>query len=163
MPLGWGSLVNARSGVGGTAGGFAAAGTSTTTVAITGLAYPGTGGGGLPAAGNAGTNGGAYATIGSNLFFPNQPGGTGAPNATTPPTSGSNGISDIKGLFYAYGGTGGGSTHGSATGAGLVGASGGSGTYGSGGGGGGGALTGTTAGTTIGGNGGDSIAIIYAW
>jgi hypothetical protein len=54
MPLGWGSLVALRQGVAGTAGGFAAAGVATTAVAVSGYAYPGTGGGGLPAAGVAG-------------------------------------------------------------------------------------------------------------
>lgn len=119
----------------------------------------GTGGGGLPAAATAGTNGGAFTT--SALIYRPQIGGIGATAATTPGGNGSNGFNGFQGLKFFYGGSGGGSSHGSATGAGLVGGMGGAGGYGCGGGGGGGALTGSTQG--LGGRGGDGIVIITAW
>lgn len=128
------------------------------TVPITGLIVTGgTGGAGLGAAASVGTAGGAITGVG---IISTNPGGIGGSAATTPPTNGSNGYS-LK--HFHLGGTGGGSTHGSATTTGLVGAMGGAGGIGSGGGGGGGALTGSTAGSTAGGRGGDGLVIITQW
>lgn len=159
MPLGGAGTYNFLAGQAGIIGGAAVAGAAL-TLPVTGLLVTGgTGGGGLPAAATIGTAGGAFTVAGR---FPAQPGGIGGAAATTPPTGGSNGFQAIPGLRFYYGGTGGGSTHGSATGAGLVGAPGGAGGIGSGGGGGGGALTGSTA-TNIGGRGGDGLVIIVAW
>lgn len=128
----------------------------TTGLMVTG----GAGGGGVPAAGVAGTNGGGITGSGS---LQTQAGGLGGTGTTTPPTIGSHGYNALPytqfGFFY--GGCGGGSTHGSATGAGLVGANGGDGAIGCGGGGGGGALTGSTAG--VGGRGGDGLVVIVQW
>lgn len=67
----------------------------------------------------------------------------------------------VFGTEMYCGGTGGGSTHGSATGAGLVGARGGAGGRGCGGGGGGGALTGSSQGMF--GLGGPGQVIIVSW
>lgn len=120
----------------------------------------GTGGGGLPAAGVAGTAGGGIPS--SDPILLGQPASAGGSTATTPPTHGSNGYCTLPPYGFFIGGTGGGSTHGTATGAGLVGAPGGAGGIGCGGGGGGGALTGSTA-TNLGGRGGDGIVIIVAW
>ena len=67
----------------------------------------------------------------------------------------------ILNLGYRYGGTGGASTHGTATGAGLVQSNGGVGAPGCGGGGQGSALTGSTAGIV--GWGGLAYAILTCW
>jgi hypothetical protein len=143
----------------GIAGGTVAAGAAL-TIPVTGLYVTGgTGGAGLGAAGVAGTAGGAF-TIAGNFLAPHI-GGIGGTAATTPPTDGSHGITWRKGLRYNFGGTGGGSTHGTATGAGLVGAMGGLGGLGCGGGGGGGALTGSTQG--LGGQGGPAYCVITCW
>lgn len=136
-----------------------------TTVSAANLSVPanglfvtgGSGGGGLPAAAAGGTTAGGFNTPAGGLFPPlTAP--VGAPNATTPPEMGRSGYSGFNGLDFNYGGTGGGSTHGSATGAGLVGANGGNGGIGCGGGGGGGALTGSTQG--LGGRGGPGQVIV---
>ncbi len=129
------------------------------TLPVTGLVITGgTGGGGLPAAAAAGTAGGSFTVAGA---FPSQIGGAGPAAATTPGANGSNGFQPIANLQYFYGGTGGSSTHGSATGAGLGAGKGGAGSYGSGGGGGGGALTAGTAG--VGGRGGDGLVVIASF
>lgn len=159
MPLGGLGQLQLIAGQAGIIGGTTVSGAAL-TLPVTGLLVTGgTGGGGLPAAGVAGTSGGAF-TVGG-LFLPQQVGGIGAAVATTPAGNGSNGISGVRNLAYDYGGTGGGSTHGTATGAGLVASFGGKGAIGSGGGGGGGALTGSTAGG--GGRGGDGQVIIITW
>lgn len=116
----------------------------------------GTGGGGLPAAATAGRAGGLI----NNSFelAALVPGGIGAAATTTPGGAGSHGFEEMEMAMYFWPGTGGGSSHGSAVGAGLVGGRGGDGSIGCGGGGGGGALTGSTQG--IGGRGGDGRCII---
>lgn len=130
------------------------------TLPTTGLLVTGgTGGAGLPATATNGNAGGSFTVAG---VFPPAPGGTGANSATTPGGAGSNGINNaFRNLFFSYGGTGGGSSNGSATTTGLFGGNGGNGGIGSGGGGGGGCLTGGVAG--IGGRGGDGQVIIISW
>ncbi len=120
----------------------------------------GSGGAGLGASGSSGTAGGSITTSTSTFFYV-QPGGLGTATATVPPTNGSNGFAQFAPMGLFMGGSGGGSTHGSATGAGLVGSMGGKGAYGCGGGGGGGALTTSTQG--LGGAGGDGLVIIWQW
>lgn len=157
MPLGW-NFATALAGQAGIIGGVAVAGANL-ALPLTGLLVTGgTGGGGLPAAATAGTVGGSIAGAG---VFPTNPAQAGAGVATTPPLNGGGGFNPIKNLVFNYGGTGSGSTHGSATGAGLVQAPGGNGLYGCGGGGSGGALTGSVAGS--GGLGGISFAVITCW
>jgi hypothetical protein len=133
------------------------------TLPVTGIFVTGgTGGGGLPAAGVAGTAGGSFTTPSQPTIFAPHVGGAGGSAATAPPVSGSGGpLSLTSVLKYGYGGTGGGSTHGSATGAGLVQSSGGNGAYGCGGGGSGGALTGSTPG--VAGIGGPAYCVIVCW
>ena len=134
------------------------------TLPVTGLIVTGgTGGGGLPAAAATGTNGGSFTipTSPNNLWFPPQSGGVGSATATVPADHGKAGFLGINGLRYGYGGTGGASTHGTATGAGLFQSNGGNGGPGCGGGGMGGALTGSTAGVI--GKGGAAFAIITCW
>ena len=144
MPLGWGFGFSVA-GSTGIAGGGSGAGAALTLPLTGNLAVAGTGGGGLPAAGVAGTAGGAY-TVPAGGVYPAWAGGVGGAAGTTPPGRGQDGIQNfLFGMKYAYGGTGGGSTHGTATGAGLVQAAGGDGINpGCGGGGMGGALTGST-------------------
>jgi hypothetical protein len=127
---------------------------------VTGLRITGgAGGGGLPAAAASGTGGGGVVGAGS---FPTLAGGQGSATATVPGGDGPSGLEQyVRGLLYSYGGCGGASSHGTATGAGLFGGKGGQGGFGSGGGGGGGCLTGGTAGT--GGKGGDGLVIIISW
>jgi hypothetical protein len=157
MPLGW-AYSTALAGQAGIIGGTTVAG-GALTLPLTGLLVSGgTGGGGLPAAAAAGTNGGLITAAGSFLGLT---GGIGAGAATTPAGSGVGGFRPIPNMPYGYGGTGGGSTHGSATGAGLVQSSGGNGAPGCGGGGTGGALTGSTAGVV--GQGGPAFCIITVW
>jgi hypothetical protein len=157
MPLGW-AFATALAGQAGIIGGTTVAG-GALTLPLTGLLVTGgTGGGGLPAAATAGTNGGLITAAGSFLGLT---GGIGATAATTPAGSGTGGYLPIPNMPYGYGGTGGGSTHGSATGAGLVQSSGGNGAPGCGGGGSGGALTGSTAGVV--GQGGRAFCIITVW
>lgn len=135
---------------------------SNTNLPLTGVrACAGCPGAGLNGSGVAGSVGGTYANPDSRVF-PSVSGGSAGSTTTTPGGQGTNGFQVLQGQFgYWYGGTGGGSSHGSATGAGLVGGNGGDGGIGSGGGGGGGALTGSTQG--IGGRGGDGIVIICQW
>ena len=157
MPLGW-AFATVLAGQAGIIGGTTVAG-GAQTLPLTGLLVTGgTGGGGLPAAATTGTNGGSITPAGSFLgLFP----GLGPTVATTPAGSGNGGFRPIPNMPYGYGGTGGGSTHGSATGAGLVQSSGGNGAPGCGGGGSGGALTGSTAGVV--GQGGPAFCIITVW
>ena len=157
MPLGW-AFATVLAGQAGIIGGTTVAG-GALTLPLTGLLVTGgTGGGGLPAAATTGTNGGSITPAGSFLgLFP----GLGPTVATTPAGSGNGGFRPIPNMPYGYGGTGGGSTHGSATGAGLVQSSGGNGAPGCGGGGSGGALTGSTAGVV--GQGGPAFCIITVW
>lgn len=117
----------------------------------------GTGGASLGASGAAGAAGGSVTFPSSISLFPGNSGGIGSATATTAPGNGNDGF-QIQNFGFFYGGTGGGATHGSATGAGLVQASGGNGAFGSGGGGSGGALTGSTPGTP--GKGGNGLVII---
>jgi hypothetical protein len=112
----------------------------------------------LVAAATAGSNGGPLNTAG---VFPALNGGFGSGSATTPAASGASGFRPIANLMYFYGGTGGASTHGSATGGGLVQSNGGDGAYGCGGGGSGAALTGSTPGVV--GKGGPAFCIITCW
>lgn len=156
MPLGWAfaTQVAGQAGIiGGAAVAAGALAIPTTGLIVTG----GTGGGGLPAA--AGTAGGAITGSGE---IPSIAGGVGGSAATTPPTPGSRGFNPFRGdLLFGLGGTGGGSTHGAASGAGLVQASGGNGAPGCGGGGSGAALTGSAAGVP--GKGGPAFYIITCW
>jgi hypothetical protein len=166
MPLATLGFFTFLAGQGGSQGNAATAGAAL-TIPTTGLVVTGgTGGGGLPAGSVAGTAGGAF-TVPAGGFFPPQPGGI-APVVGSPTTSagiGSNGINFINGLNYFYGGTGSSSTHGAATGDGLIKANGGNGGFGCGGGGSGGGLTNATPLPEVGfgGRGGDGLAIIYAW
>lgn len=159
MPLGGLGNSLLLAGQAGIAGGGAVAGVNL-VLPVTGLYVTGgTGGGGLPATATTGTNGGSFTVAGQ---FPPQPGGVGPSVATIPGGMGSNGFNKVfRQLPYNYGGTGGGSSHGSATGAGLVGGAGAPGGIGCGGGGSGGALTGSTQG--LGGRGGDGQVIIICW
>ena len=144
MPLGWGFLVSALAGQAGIAGGtnVAAGGLSLPTTGL--LVTGGGGGGGLPAAATAGTRG---TTINGSGVFPTYLGSVTA-TATVPAGEASHGTKqNCAGMLFNYGGCGSGSTHGSATGTGLVQSNGGNGAPGCGGGGTGGALTGSTAGT----------------
>lgn len=149
------NALGGQAGIAGGAGGAANLSLPTTGLVVTG----GTGGAGVGASGGG--------NVGGNItgagIFPTLLGGTGPAvgATTTPPDSGNSGIQPIPGLNYFYGGTGAGSTHNAATGAGLVGAHGGNGAPGCGGGGGGGALTGSTQG--LGGVGGPGLVIIIAW
>lgn len=142
-------------------GGVAVAGAAL-TLPVTGLIVTGgTGGGGLPAAAATGTNGGGFTVPAAPSFFPPQLGGVGSATATLAAASGQPGFQWIKGFCFAYGGTGGASTHGTATGAGLQQSNGGNGGPGCGAGGSGGALTGSAAGQT--GKGGAAFCIITCW
>ena len=132
------------------------------TLPLTGLIVTGgTGGAGLPASAAAGLADGAFTVPAQPSVFPAHQGGLGTSTATVPPGAGERGFTYFNGLRYFYGGTGGGSTHGSATGGGLVQASGGDGAPGCGGGGMGGALTASTAGVV--GKGGEGYCLITCW
>ena len=134
------------------------------TLPVTGLVCTGgTGGGGLPAAAATGTNGGSFTVPAAPSPFPPQPGGIGSATATVPAAPGNAGIKRvINGLQYGYGGTGAASTHGTATGGGLVQGRGGDGVgFGCGGGGMGGALTGSAAAAQS--RGGDGYVSILCW
>ena len=157
MPLGFNSATTS-SGQAGIIGGVAVT-AANLTLPLTGLLVTGgTGGGGLPAAATAGTNGGSINGAGA---FPTILGGVGSATATTAADSGLIGTQPISKLMYYMGGTGGASTHGTATGGGLVQSNGGNGAYGCGGGGSGGALTGSVAGRI--GFGGQAICIVTCW
>lgn len=161
MPLGFPFLASNLAGRDGLAGGGAVS-AGAYTIPVTGTRVTGgTGGGGLPAAAAAGTNGGSYTAITAPSLYPLQKGGTGSATAIVPADNGSNGYIVKQLGFFGYGGTGAASTHGTATGGGLVGGNGGNGGPGCGGGGGGGALTGSSQG--LGGKGGPSMAIITCW
>jgi hypothetical protein len=153
--MGRSNFLGGQGGIAGGVGGATNLSLPTTGLIVTG----GTGGGGVGASGGGNLGG----NITGSVVFPTLAGGIGPAvgATTTPPDSGSSGIQPIPGLAFFYGGTGGGSTHNAATGAGLVGANGGNGSYGCGGGGGGGALTGSTQG--LGGRGGPGLVIIIAW
>ena len=158
-PLAGLGICNFIAGQAGIIGGTTVAGANLTRP-VTGLVVTGgTGGGGLPAAAATGTNGGGFVATG--YPFPPMSGGVGSATATAPADRGRNGAAMFNGLTYFDGGTGGASTHGTATGAGLVQSSGGSGAFGCGGGGCGGALTGSTAGKA--GRGGPSFARFICW
>jgi hypothetical protein len=158
MPLGWlfGQVMLASQV--GVAGGAAVAGANLTLPSTGGFLLGGTGGGGLPAAAAAGTSGG---NITGTTGFPTLIGGLGSATATNPADFGKAGMKPITGCGFRYGGTGGASTHGTATGGGLVQSNGGDGDLGCGGGGQGGALTGSTAGVV--GMGGAGFAIFTCW
>lgn len=161
MAFGWAFVTQALAGQNGIAGGAAIAGAAL-TLPITGLRVTGgTGGGGLPAAAATGTNGGSFTVPSDPTIFPAQKGGTGSATATNPADNGSNGFQISSAGLYFYGGTGGASTHGTATGGGLVQSNGGNGSYGCGGGGAGGALTGSAAG--VAGRGGNGLVIISCY
>jgi len=143
MPLGWQYTRFAATQQVGSSGGATSAGVAV-TLPVTGLRLTGgTGGAGVPASG-AGLAGGTLTTPASPSYFIAHTGGVAPATATTAPGVGKSGV-NIRdaGMFY-YGGTGGASTHATATGAGLVQAAGGNGGIGCGGGGMGGALTGST-------------------
>ena len=162
FPLGGLGYRTILAGQTGSAGGGADSNGTNLALPTTGLVVTGgTGGGGQARDGEVGPSGGNRTTPAGNLFFPPQIGGPGGTAATSPPSNGSAGINFIKELGYFYGGTGGGATNGSPTGAGAVKSFGGNGGYGCGGGGGGAGITGSTGGG--GGRGGDGIAFIYAW
>jgi hypothetical protein len=101
----------------GTAGGAAVAAIGITQPVTGAFVTGGTGGGGLPAAAAAGTNGGAINAAGS---FPALQGGQGSATATVPADFGKAGFRPLAGLAYFYGGTGSASTHGTALTTGLV-------------------------------------------
>jgi hypothetical protein len=162
MPLGWRYADLALAGVAGIVGGAAVAGGAYTLILTGQRLCGGTGGGGLPAAAAAGTAGGSYTITAPTTGLPAHNAPAGVATATIPPDNGNHGYQAIAGYFY--GGTGGGSTHGTATGAGLVGSVGGNGAPGCGGGGNGGCLTGTPvhpAGDV--GLGGPAFCIITCW
>ena len=157
MPLGWGFAIS----LAGQAG--IIAGTTSTAanliLPLTGLLVTGgTGGGGLPAAATAGTHGGNITGAGQ---FPTILGGQGSATATIAAESGRSGFMPVPKLLFLLGGTGGASTHGTATGAGLTQSNGGPGAPGCGAGGTGGALTASVAGAV--GQGGVAFAIITVW
>lgn len=158
MPLGWMYAIQVLAAQVGTAGGAAIAAANlalpTTGAFVTG----GTGGGGLPAAAAAGTNGGQLTGAGE---FPTLLGGQGSATATVPADFGTAGFQPVAKLGYFYGGTGSASTHGTALTTGLVQGRGGHGAPGCGGGGMGGALTTSTVGQV--GFGGDAFAILTCW
>lgn len=156
MPLSGLGVLQLLAGQAGAAGGGAVTGLGI-TLPVTGLLVTGgTGGGGVGAA--AGSAGGAFTVAG---IFPPNAGGLGASAAGVPGGAGAGGFSPIRNLLYRYGGTGGGSSHGTATGAGLFGGIGGRGAVGCGGGGGGGALTASPV--AIGGSAGPGQIIIMSW
>jgi hypothetical protein len=159
MPIGWAYTVSVLAGQAGANGGANVVGGSI-TLPVTGLLVTGgCGGGGLPATATTGTNGGAYTVAG---IFPAHLGGAGGASPTIPPNNGTSGYPPIPKLSFWYGGTGGGSTHGSASGAGLIASVGGSAGVGCGAGGNGGALTGTPVITAVG-QGGVGYCRIVCW
>jgi hypothetical protein len=161
MPLGWAFSLLALAGQIGIVGGAAVAGGAlalpTTGLRVTG----GTGGGGLPAAAGTGTSGGNITASTAPTFFQGNPGGIGSATATNPADPGRHGFLVPEAGFFFYGGTGGASTHGTATGGGLVQSRGGDGAIGCGAGGQGGALTGSAAAGAS--KGGDGLVIITSF
>ena len=161
MPLGWAWTKLALAGQAGIIGGVAISGANL-TLPTTGLRVTGgTGGGGLPAAAAAGTNGGSFTVPASPSYFPANIGGQGSATATNPANPGSHGLLINEAGFYYYGGVGSASTHGTATGGGLVQGRGGDGGIGCGGGGMGGALTGSSA--AVQSYGGAGLVILYCY
>lgn len=158
MPLGWMFAIQVLAAQVGTAGGAAIAAANLALPTTGAFVMGGTGGGGLPAAAATGTNGGQITGAGA---FTTLLGGQGSATATNPAASGNAGYQPVQGLRFLYGGTGGASTHGTATGGGLVQSNGGDGAPGCGGGGVGGALTGSSAGRV--GFGGEAFAILTCW
>lgn len=158
MALGWMFVAQVLASGLGSTGGAAVAGTNLALPVSGSFCTAGTGGGGLPAAAAAGTNGGQI--TGSSLF-PTLTGGQGSATATLAAAAGNSGMQRLQNTLFSYGGTGGASTHGTATGGGLVQSSGGDGAPGCGGGGMGGALTGSSAGRV--GFGGPAFCIITCW
>ena len=158
MPLAGMGTFNLLAGQAGIIGGVAVSGLAL-TLPVTGLRVTGgTGGGGLPAAAVIGTNGGLI--TGSGLIS-SIPGGIGGSAATVPAIGGGMGRQYSPRIPFYTGGSGGGSTHGTPTGAGLAAGLGGNGAPGCGGGGGGGGFTGSAQG--IGGRGGSALVIITAY
>jgi hypothetical protein len=156
MPLGWPFSKLVLGGQAGIIGGTTvnAANISMPTTGLRTLG--GTGGGGLAAAATTGRNGGSVnvsVNIPTAFYFPI--GGVGSAVDTVPPGNGVHGVRlNTVSEYFFYGGTGGASTHGSATGTGLVQSVGGNGAIGAGGGGSGGALSGSTpSGVSLGGSG----------
>lgn len=157
MPLGWYYSV-AIAGQAGIIGGTTVS-AANLTLPVTGLLVTGgTGGGGLPATATAGTVGGSF-TVAGMFAAHNAPAATAV--ATTPPGIAAGGYYPVPKLLYGYGGLGSGSTHGSASGGGLVQTAGGCGAPGCGAGGMGGALTGSSAAVIA--NGGFSFAVFTCW
>ena len=154
MPLGW-PYAFVTTGGGGVAGSATTAGTGVTLAGT--ILNGGCGGAGLGNAGSAGFAGGGVTGGGA---FPSISGGAAPASSTAPPGDGIAGVRPFN-LPFFYPGTGGGSSAGNATGAGLKGGNGGDGAWGCGGGGGGGALTGSTQG--VGGRGGPGFCIITCW
>lgn len=162
MPLGW-PFCTSIAGQSGVAGGGTVTAGANLALPLTGLRVTGgTGGGGLPGSGAVGTNGGGFIVTGTAYDFPAWPGGVGGSAIGSPPSDGATGLT-LRGplSFYNYGGTGGGATHGSAAGAGLVQSRGGDGGPGCGGGGQGGALTGATP--AVRSQGGTGFCILTWW
>lgn len=161
MPLGWAFATLALAGQAGQAGSTSSTGNDLTLPA-TGLRVTGgTGGGGLGNTGTSGNRGGNITALAAPTPFIGQSGGSGPAAGTDPAGNGSPGYNvSGAGLFY-YGGTGGSSTHGSASGAGLQQSSGGDGAPGCGGGACGGALTASATGSV--GKGGPGLVIITCW
>lgn len=161
MPLGWAFPQLAIGGQAGIVGGAAVSG-GNLTLPVTGVRVTGgTGGGGLPAAAAAGTSGGNITAVASPSYMQGLLGGAGSATATAPAAFGNSGFLVPEAGFFYLGGTGGASTHGSASGAGLVQSRGGDGSIGCGGGGNGGALTGSTAATLS--LGGPGLVMIYCY
>lgn len=158
MPLGWQWLQQAIAGQAGAAGSATTNGLGV-TVPVTGLLVTGGGGGG--AMGAAGTGGAYGGSINGGGVFPTYQTSQSGVSAAVPGANGFDGFQPIPNLLFNYGGCGGGSSNGSATGAGLFGGNGGDGAPGCGGGGGGACLTGGVAG--VGGKGGPAFCIITCW
>lgn len=159
MRLGWqfaSIMVNGQVGL---AGGNTGTGNGITQANTGIFLTPGASGAGLNGSGVAGSTGGGFTGFATGFIVPAL-GGAGGSAATTPPENGGHGYRASQ-FGHWLGGCGGGSSHGSATGAGLFGGNGGNGAYGCGGGGGGGALTGSTQ--SVGGRGGDGLVMITHW
>lgn len=159
-PLFWAFHSFVVAGQAGTAGGTTGAGPSV-AVPLTGLRMTGgAGGAGLGATAVAGTAGGNITGIGPFLTLA---GGAGGTSATVAPLDGRNGpAQNVLNNMFWFGGSGGGSTHGSASGAGLRQSNGGDGGVGSGGGGNGGAFTGSASAASRISKGGPGLVVIWA-
>lgn len=157
MPLGWAFAKTVLAGKAGALGSATGNG-GIQTAPVTGLIVcGGSGGGGLQSGVNVGRNGGAFTGAG---VIPSIAAAVGGTATTSPPSLGFSGFK-VPGLLYFLPGLGSGSTHSTATGAGLVQARAGDGAYGCGGGGMGGALTGSTA--AVASNGGVAFAMFTCW